>query len=360
MKKRMNNHLVRYAIDKNGNPAFIEDVPNGEKCECFCPKCHLPLNAKNNGKINVHHFSHVSGFECEGSYESSMHIHAKTILEKTNYIVLPPSILSIKGKNLFEKKQCNIKNVFVEKPFRNFIPDITIEFFDGDFLFVEIYVTHPVGETKKQYIRDSKINAIEIDLSNISDFACDKEYMSLLVDGIDHKTWLSDLLSESYSKKAFALCEKKPISWSMKTIRIIYECPNHKRGANLYYPAKVDRDCCLCVERFIPYEMKMRKYATFDDENLYCLGAWNKLDRAFLDSINDENINEKILENQNKAIKPLPSKKYAYDEKSSPASILDICESVKLCGSSLFKNVLTDEEVLFYLNPKERFEKKAP
>ena len=80
------NHL--YAIRKSdGQRVFIDDVPNGLKCNCICSKCGEPLVAKNGGKINIHHFAHKNDSNCKG--ETLAHLEAKRIIEKEKYIWLP-------------------------------------------------------------------------------------------------------------------------------------------------------------------------------------------------------------------------------------------------------------------------------
>ena len=69
--------LLAYALDENNILVHVDDVETGLKCNCTCPNCHAPLLAKNNGKVRQHHFAHADGHECEGAYESMLHLLAK-------------------------------------------------------------------------------------------------------------------------------------------------------------------------------------------------------------------------------------------------------------------------------------------
>ena len=69
--------LIIYAIDSQNNFVYVDNVANGLACDCYCPACKERLVAKNGGKKRIHHFSHVSGVDCEGAYETMLHRLAK-------------------------------------------------------------------------------------------------------------------------------------------------------------------------------------------------------------------------------------------------------------------------------------------
>lgn len=68
---------IDYAIDASGKLVHVDDVPNGLKCGCHCPCCNERLEAQNAGERKTHHFSHASGCDCSGAYESMLHLLAK-------------------------------------------------------------------------------------------------------------------------------------------------------------------------------------------------------------------------------------------------------------------------------------------
>lgn len=73
--------MLTYAIDRGGRFVNVDDVANGQDCNCICPACKEPLIAKNSGSIRVHHFAHQSGSECKLAYETMLHLCAKTRLQ---------------------------------------------------------------------------------------------------------------------------------------------------------------------------------------------------------------------------------------------------------------------------------------
>lgn len=56
----MDKNYILMAVNKAGKNVYIDEVPNGKQCGCFCKECGGELVAKNNGKIKVHHFAHAT------------------------------------------------------------------------------------------------------------------------------------------------------------------------------------------------------------------------------------------------------------------------------------------------------------
>lgn len=78
----MSKNLLTYAINKFGELVYVDDVAKGLECECICPCCKAKLVAKNGGTKRIHHFAHASEIECEGAYESMLHLLAKEKIRK--------------------------------------------------------------------------------------------------------------------------------------------------------------------------------------------------------------------------------------------------------------------------------------
>lgn len=89
----MKQPYLTYAVDSNGKLVHVDDVPKGKACGCFCPNCKGRLLARQ-GEKRKHHFSHLSGTECEHAYESMLHLLAKEKVQKAFYEQLS-SILSL-------------------------------------------------------------------------------------------------------------------------------------------------------------------------------------------------------------------------------------------------------------------------
>ena len=154
--------FLTFALDEGGALVHVDDVAKGMKCGCHCPHCDAPLYAKNAGQIREHHFAHAHGFECEGAYESSLHLLAKEVLQETGRIMLPQS-----NSDAFPSGLVRIHNVEVEKwdERYGFRPDVEGIMDNGDRLLIEFLVSHKVDGKKRQTIVDNHLKCIEINVN---------------------------------------------------------------------------------------------------------------------------------------------------------------------------------------------------
>ena len=153
--------FLTYAPNESGALVHVDDVANGAKCECHCPYCNAPLHAKNGGHQREHHFAHAHGKECEGAYESVLHILAKEILQETGRIMLPKS-----DDSHFPSGSVRIHNVEIEKFDERYgiKPDAEGIMDNGERILIEFYVSHKVDQKKRQIIVDNHLKCIEIDI----------------------------------------------------------------------------------------------------------------------------------------------------------------------------------------------------
>ena len=155
---------ITYAINQNGELIYVDNVPNGSECHCVCPACHEKMVAKNNGRIRMHHFAHISGTECVNGYETMKHLLAKDIISETRLIpwIEQTRYTPIPSVQMLKETEYIVNETKI-------IPDITawIQTTPNLFLpiFIEIYVTHKTDEEKLSLIKRAGIPAIEIDLS---------------------------------------------------------------------------------------------------------------------------------------------------------------------------------------------------
>ena len=159
--------FLTYALDEGGALVHVDDVAKGAKCACHCPHCNAPLYAKNGGRwpeprTRIHHFAHAHGHECEGAYESQLHLLAKEVLQETGRIMLPPS-----NSGQFPSGSVRITNVEVEKWDERYgiRPDAEGIMENGERLLIEFYFSHKVGGKKYQVIVDNNLKCIEIDIN---------------------------------------------------------------------------------------------------------------------------------------------------------------------------------------------------
>jgi len=157
----------------------ISEVQNGLACNCTCLKCGQPLVAKNNDKnIKIKHFAHINEKECKGAFETTIHKVAKQIIYNKGKIVTPT--LHYKNEIIQDVKEIVFDTILSEdlhkttmgsKCDKSLIKPDLIGIYKHQKLLIEIAVTHKTDEEKLQKIIRSKISAIEIDLSNLSQFS---------------------------------------------------------------------------------------------------------------------------------------------------------------------------------------------
>lgn len=159
MKEKEANLI--YALDKNGNLVHVDNVNNGLKCECVCPKCKSELNAKNEGKKKIHHFAHKSDSNCQGAVETAIHMLAKEILHEIKSVLLPSTPDFPNGRIL------DFDNVEIETfdSELNLQPDC-IGYYEDKKLWIEFKYTHAVDLKKREKIILANIDCVEIDISD--------------------------------------------------------------------------------------------------------------------------------------------------------------------------------------------------
>ena len=188
--------FLTYALDEGGALVHVDHVAKGAKCACHCPHCKAPLYAKNAGTQREHHFAHAQGHECEGAYESSLHILAKEILQETGKIMLPKS-----NGSHFPTGSVRIRNVEIEKWDDRYgiRPDAEGIMDNGERLLIEFYVSHKVDEKKRQIIVDNHLKCIEI---NINYQALDKAELKEFLTGTDEdRKWIVSMPPPPKSKE---------------------------------------------------------------------------------------------------------------------------------------------------------------
>lgn len=154
----MKKQYMLLAINAEGNSVYIDDVPNGAKCNCHCADCGGELVAKNNGKIKHHHFAHANGNDSLKCSQTALHLLAKEIVAEEKMVPIP------RNNTITFYKADSVEQ---EKYMEDIRPDIYATCEDQPFI-VEILVTHETDEDKQQKIAAHKVSAVEIDLSEMS------------------------------------------------------------------------------------------------------------------------------------------------------------------------------------------------
>jgi hypothetical protein len=192
---------------KNDKIVSIKEVPNGLACECVCPKCKVPLIARNNGKLRQAHFAHQNNHACIGSIESAIHLLAKEILFEEKELFIPSYEKYFKIKpGYVELIKCNkslkFDLVFYEQLFTyvtEFIKVDAVCIKSGKPLLIEFAHTHFVDDNKLRILKFLGHPCLEIDLANASQI---KEELKLqLKRNFFKTTWLVNEKGELKAKE---------------------------------------------------------------------------------------------------------------------------------------------------------------
>lgn len=242
-----------FAVNEKKEMIFIKtgDIKNKEKYKnCYCPECGEKLIPRM-GEKNKWHFSHFSNKQCNGNFETSLHLYAKELIKKNNKILLPSitvgEYLSFnKMDSSFtqdmhkwenenqERVSYNIfidKNIYSykwienEKRIDDFIPDCIVEI-GGKKLAVEIYVTHEVDKEKEEKVKKSKIDMIEICLDDIKEEMQEEGFdLNQYILYNATRWWINKTKVESEEKKLYHLIynTKKYILNEKFTEKDLYE-----------------------------------------------------------------------------------------------------------------------------------------
>jgi hypothetical protein len=202
MKAAHSQKLLQWA-KRDNEMVYIKEVENGIKCRCKCEKCGEQLIARNLGRKNTSHFSHVSGSECVGSVESAIHRAIKELFLKTKTILLPPCFGNgPKGLKKYISEQIITFDVVeiecrVQLHDSVIIPD-AVGYIKDKKIFIEFAYTHFIEERKFDVVKNHKIPCIEVDLRLTSQQP--ESLINILIQDIDSKKWI-------FNPKILALIE---------------------------------------------------------------------------------------------------------------------------------------------------------
>lgn len=220
-----------FAINENKEVIYIKngDIENKDKYKkCYCPTCGEKLLPRM-GEKNTWHFSHSNNKECNGNFETSLHMYAKEVIRKNNKILLPEirifeyidfnkmdsAFIQDLHKWEYENQERISSQIFInenvytykwienEMKVNNFVPDCIVEI-GGKKLAIEIFVTHAVDKDKEKKVKQSKIDMIEIDLNDIAEKMQDKEFdleRYILFDSL--KWWIYKTRVKSEEEKLY-------------------------------------------------------------------------------------------------------------------------------------------------------------
>lgn len=207
-------HYILQAVNGEGKSVYIDDVPNGKKCDCFCAECHGALIAKQ-GNLKAHHFAHASGNDSIKCSQTALHLLAKEIIAEEKRI---PAFVD--GNMAF----VTVDSVEQEKNMGDIKPDLYAEY-NGKPVAVEIFVSHAVDDEKFAKIQNHRLTTFEINLSELV-FEKREEVKQAIYDVKN----VRPIYDEQFTEKT--LTDKKHFidtNGTIKTVHneIVSECPMH-------------------------------------------------------------------------------------------------------------------------------------
>lgn len=241
----LNHNYLQVALFQNKIPKTIYEVATGIACDCFCPICKNPLEAKNAGKewdkpLNtgqkIAHFAHSDGSNCAGASESILHLMAKEVLIETLSLNLPA--LHFKGVKLKDKMIFNFDSCVLEKRIKidntHIQPDAILVKGKTE-LYIEFYKTHLVDDSKIGKIILLNKSTIEIDLNDIpilKDGKINKdEIRNNLINQNFNRYWLHNKQQELLYEKYLANIEEEKFeAIAVEDDSDLFDDINHSTG----------------------------------------------------------------------------------------------------------------------------------
>lgn len=178
--KRGTDNKFQKAWDSLSNRIIdIKKLPksrNGKNCRCKCVECNKELEACQ-GFVRAWYFRHQSNTACNGGPMTAIHLLAQQLLVGNHTINTQYGAIAY-------------SEAINEAPLTgsSFRADVLGKREDGTDLVIEIYVTHKLTDEKNLFLRDNKIQSIEIDLSNVNPIISEKELLEIILTDTSKQT----------------------------------------------------------------------------------------------------------------------------------------------------------------------------
>jgi len=163
--------MLQYALTKDTQSlAYIDEVPNGKRCNCYCPACGDDLTAHNGGRGDqAHHFKHTTKAELRSCLMTQLHLWGQHYFNNAETFTVPAPVITHQSRTIDNDYFLTIKPTAstLEKKFGPYFADVHLETETED-LVIEIKVTHACEPEKINYYQEQQIPTVEIDLSKFS------------------------------------------------------------------------------------------------------------------------------------------------------------------------------------------------
>jgi len=161
LKRTAYDRKLPYALNSNNELVSIYSIKeHGLACNCRCPKCRKPLEARIGTGARARYFAHSKHSNCHGATMTILHMLSEKIIEE-NMSVMAPQYKSVAPRKL-EFVEVEVERREDRKDMQ---PDIVGITADGKRWAIEINNTHEVNGRKRQKIVESGITCLEINVS---------------------------------------------------------------------------------------------------------------------------------------------------------------------------------------------------
>jgi hypothetical protein len=212
------------ALDtKTERIVHIEVVPEGYK-HCNCPQCGksvIAANIHSNSRKVAYYFRHQGNSGC--GLETALHRYAKELISTSKHAYLPPyeeivrqdDKLGDAHEAMFTKQTENYRFDKVNMEERLELegtvvtPDLTCTLESGEVVYIEIMVTHRVGQIKRSALCNSQKSTFEIDLSEVKlkDYISLQELNDFILQAAPRHWLVPSLFEEGIRRKQKSLAE---------------------------------------------------------------------------------------------------------------------------------------------------------
>ena len=173
---------------------FVDDVPNGLKCNCVCSHCGKELIARNNPRNKrEHHFAHRGGADCKGARMTTLHKLAQQVIKEERRIMLPAYDKQFvqKGARLGTYDEVELE-VLCKAENSNRRPDC-IGYNDNrrQNTWIEIFCQHQIDPIKREEIIQNRQYCIEINFKDLLNTNYTKESVkNRLLTCFEDREWI--------------------------------------------------------------------------------------------------------------------------------------------------------------------------
>ena len=193
----------------SGEYVDASEVARGRACDCYCPSCGLPLEARQ-GEVNVPHFAHATrgltdkpDKPCEFSFFVSAKIMAKQIMSEQGFAITLPEFICQSHRTADNKvivtgeHTITFDSVSSERKPHETKGDVvgTIQGYALHFFFIHPEQQGPLFELIRQ---DGKTGLLEINFGLL-----ESQLISLKAKGSTYKNALRTFLSQDLVSKCW-------------------------------------------------------------------------------------------------------------------------------------------------------------